>query len=81
MIIFHPSIFQLKWALNEKLLIASPADVDIEEDIDDALNITDDSLAFIRHLYQTPSSRGHREAVQEATDAVQDSQQEKEEGQ
>ena len=52
-----------------------------EEDIDDALNITYDSLAFIRHLYQTPTYPGHREAVQEATDAVQDSQQEKEEGQ
>ena len=27
MIIFHPSIFQLKWALEEKLHNASPADV------------------------------------------------------
>ena len=27
MIIFHPSIFQLKWALEEKLCNASPADV------------------------------------------------------
>ena len=27
MIIFHPSIFQLKWALNDKLTNASPADV------------------------------------------------------
>ena len=27
LIIFHPSIFQLKWALAEKLLNASPADV------------------------------------------------------
>ena len=34
-----------------------------EKDIDDALNITDDSLAFIRHLYQTPTSPILREAV------------------
>ena len=27
MIIFHPSIVQLKWALSDKLLVASPADV------------------------------------------------------
>ena len=27
MIIFHPSIFQLKWALSDKLLNASPEDV------------------------------------------------------
>ena len=125
MIIFNPSIFQLKWALSDKLLNASPADVggigaalrlvlthkslrdkftgvnrDLEEagfrsiqvtdtgfrlirdwdtglnqemafgseeDIDDALDITDDSLAFIRHLYQTPTSPGHREAVQDTT--------------